>query len=183
MANINNGLVGFPALQVQALKGTFSSLTGTNANSATNNFSGTNTFSGPFLATGKVTIEGGVLPGSVTLTPAAGAATVCLVSIQVLDGAGVALASSRLIDVWLSDAPTGIGLTATTASGAVGAGASGTDWFTYTAKKALKVQTNAAGLYVLSITDAAKTGFYVCSQIQGAGNFQISAQLIVGNYG
>lgn len=143
---------------------------------------------------GKVTLKAGAVlqvqgklaPASASFTPAAGGANVSLVSIQVKDAAGVALTRSVMLEVWLSDAATGIGLTATTASGAVGAGASGTDLIAQVAKKLTLVQTNAAGLYILSITDAAKTGFFVCAQVVGEGSgpaFQVSAQLVTGNYG
>lgn len=123
------------------------------------------------------------MPATATLSPAAGASNVCLVTITVKDAAGVAMAASQSIEVWLSDAATGIGLTGTTASGAVAAGAAGTDMFTYTSKKHLKVQTSATGVYILSITDSAKTGFYVCAKLPGRGNTQVSAQLVSDNYG
>jgi hypothetical protein len=72
--------------------------------------------------------------------------------------------------LWLGDTANGIGLTATTASGAVGdktAGTTGTVMGVLTTKKALLVQTTAAGTYQLSITDTAKTPFYVHAEIDG----------------
>ena len=77
---------------------------------------------------------------------------------------------------------TGAGLTATTASGTVQAGASGTDLGTLTAKKALACRTTAAGLYILAITDTAKTGFYPVVTIPGR-KLIVGAQLVTGNYG
>ena len=146
-----------------------------------------------FESGGKATLKPGATitrgtalePVSASLTPAAGGANVCLVSIQVKDGAGVNLTRPVMLEVWLSDAATGIGLTAVTASGAVGAGASGTDLVAQVAKKLMLVQTNAAGLYVLSITDTVKSGFFVACAIvgEGTGAFQVSAQLVTGNYG
>ena len=121
-------------------------------------------------------------PAQVTFSPAAGGANVCLVSITIKDGAGNALASPVILDVLLSDASTGSGLTGTTASGAVAAGGSGTDLLSMVSKKALRVQTTAAGLYILSITDTAKTGFYVVANIPGLLP-AVSAQLVTGNYG
>lgn len=122
-------------------------------------------------------------PCTATLTPAAGSSNVCEVTIQVLNGAGVAVAYPVVLDVLLSDAATGTGLTATSASGAVAAKASsGTDLSTLVSKKALKVQTKANGTYILSITDAAKTGFYVVAHIPGLAP-SVSAQLVTGNYG
>jgi hypothetical protein len=117
-----------------------------------------------------------------TITPAAGSANVCLVTIQFTDGAGNAMPVPINFDLTLSDAATGAGLTAVTASGAVAAGASGTDLGTFTSKKALHCQTDATGKYILSITDTSKTGFYVVVQA-GLGNLIVSAQLVAGNYG
>lgn len=121
-------------------------------------------------------------PALATISPAAGASNICLVTITVKDGAGVAITGPTNLVVTLSDASSGAGLTATTASGNVVAGASGVDLATLVAKKALHVQTTAAGVYILSITDAAKTGFYVCAFIPGLKGI-VSAQLVTGNYG
>jgi hypothetical protein len=96
---------------------------------------------------------------------AAGATTVTNVSVRVarVDGrAGV-----HNFDLWLSDATTGAGHTAVTASGTVVAGTAGLLVATLVAKKALRVQTDATGLFVLQITDAAKTPFVVCAEIEG----------------
>lgn len=138
------------------------------------------------------TINGGIFkvadqaqPQKATITPAAGTpgSNISLVSIQVQDGGGNNLAFPTNMDVFLSDSAAGVGLTATAASGAVAAGASGTDFGDYLAKKAKYVQTTAAGLYILSITDVAKTGFYVCVNLPGQAKPIVSAQLIAANYG
>jgi hypothetical protein len=118
-----------------------------------------------------------------TITPAAGSANVSLVSIQLTDASGANLAVVVPVDVWLSDAATGIGLTGTTASGAVAAGTSGTDLGVLTTKKANRSITDATGLYILSITDSAKTGFFVCCSIPGSGEIFVSAALTAGNFG
>lgn len=123
-----------------------------------------------------------VCPDSCTIAPAAGSANVSLVTITVKDGSGTAMARATPITVWLSDASTGLGVTATTASGAVAAGASGTDIVDLTAKKVKKVVTSATGVYILSITDTSKTGFYVVVDIPDC-SLQVSAQLVTGNYG
>ena len=124
------------------------------------------------------------LPKNFTFTPAAGASTVCEVTIQAKDAAGVAMTRAVLFLLYLSDALTGIGLTGTTASGAVTAKtASGTDFGAITAKKALLAQSKADGTFILSITDAAKTGFYVCAVPLRGGSPSVSAQLVGGNYG
>lgn len=123
------------------------------------------------------------IPYSATITPAAGGSNVSEVTIQINNAAGVAVAYPVVLDVLLSDAATGAGLTATTASGAVAAkSASGTDLSTLVSKKALKVQTKADGTYILSITDTAKTGFYVVAHIPGLPPV-VSSALVSGNYG
>mgnify|MGYP000092975936 CR=1 FL=1 len=119
----------------------------------------------------------------VTFSPAAGSSNVCLVTIQVQDGQGNNLPGPFEMCVYLSDAATGNGLTATTASGAVAAGASGTDLSAKVSKKALDVLTDNTGKYILSITDTGKTGFYPCAICPGTGNVQIGTQLVTGNYG
>jgi len=132
----------------------------------------------------KMQQAGASLPSSISFAPAANGANVCEVTITVKDGAGVAIPETFNFDVWLSDAATGAGLTAVTASGTVAAKASsGTDLVTLVTKKALRVQTAANGIYVLSITDAAKTGFYVCAQGPWTGRTNVGTQLVSGNYG
>jgi hypothetical protein len=119
------------------------------------------------------------LPATFTLTPAAGSSNVCEVTIQAKDAAGTNMTRAVLFLLYLSDASTGIGLTGTTASGAVTAkAASGTDFGAITAKKALIAQTKADGSFILSITDTAKTGFYVCAVPMRGGVPSVSAQLV-----
>jgi hypothetical protein len=122
-------------------------------------------------------------PATVTLAAAAGAANVCEVTCTVKDAAGVAIPLAIHFDVWLSDAATGAGLTGTTASGTVTAkAASGIVLSTYTAKKALRVQSLGTGVFVLEITDTAKTAFYACVQNPATGA-TIALLLATGNYG
>lgn len=133
---------------------------------------------------GLVAIGGVSVPASVAFSIAAGGANVSEVTITVKDGAGVTLAGVFNLDVWLSDAATGAGLTGTTASGTVTAkAASGAVLGTLTAKKALRVQTLATGVFVLEITDTAKTGFYVAAQSPFTGGTLVSAQLVTASYG
>ena len=90
------------------------------------------------------------LAADVSFAAAAGGANVCEVTITVKNYAGSTLAGVAHLDVWLSDAETGAGLTGTTTSGTVTAkAASGAVIDTYTAKKALRVQTLATGIFVL----------------------------------
>jgi len=121
-------------------------------------------------------------PTTATFSPAAGGTDETLVTITVKDRAGNAVTGPVVFDVLLSDASSGAGLTATTADGAVAAGASGVDLATLVSKKALRVQTTAAGVYILSITDSAKTGFRVVAQLPGR-KAVVSSALVSGNYG
>ena len=121
-------------------------------------------------------------PYSVTFSPAAGSSNVCEITIKVTDYEGTTVADVHNLDIWLSDAATGAGLTATSASGTVAAkAASGVDFQIYSAKKAFRVQTLATGVYILSITDTAKTAFYPCASI--AGKTVVGTKLVTGNYG
>lgn len=117
-----------------------------------------------------------------TIVAVASTANVSLVTFTLKDFEGNTVAEVRMLDIWLSDAATGAGLTATTASGAVAAAAaSGADIGTLTTKKALRVQTLATGLYTLSITDTAKTGFFPCAQL--ASGTVVGAQMVTASYG
>ena len=124
------------------------------------------------------------LPASFTFAYAStGGSNVCEVSIQAKDAAGVAMTRACIVLIYLSDANTGVGVTGTTASGAVTAKAnSGTDMGAITAKKVLLAQTKADGTFVLSITDTSKTGFYVCVVPLRGGTPSVSAAL-TGHYG
>lgn len=118
------------------------------------------------------------LTGSAT----AGAENVTEVTITVTDENGVAVAKVHNLDVWLSDDADGAGLTATSASGTVAAKASnGVDLQVYSAKKAFRVQTKKTGVYVLSITDSAKTAFKVCATLNGTA--KVLMTLATADYG
>lgn len=109
-------------------------------------------------------------PVDATAAVATDGANATLVTITVKNANGKPMAKPVNMDLWLSDAATGAGVTATTASGNVTdktAGTTGIVLGTYTAKKALRVQTLANGTYQLSITDTSKTAFYVCVQLDG----------------
>lgn len=121
---------------------------------------------------------------SFSMVAAAGGSNVCEVTITAKDADGNTLAGVFNFDLWLSDAASGAGLTATTASGAVDVKTnSGAVLGTLTAKKALRVQTLATGVFVLSITDAAKTAFKVCAQAPGSGKTIVGVTLATGNFG
>jgi hypothetical protein len=110
---------------------------------------------------------------------APGAANISLVSISITRNDGPA--GVHVCDMWLADAASGAGITAVTASGAVAAGASGVVLQIITASKVFKIQTTAAGLFILSITDSAKTPFVVCVEIEGRAYPLIT--LTTANYG
>jgi len=121
---------------------------------------------------------------SFTFAATAGAENVCEVAITLKDAAGATVDGARPFMVWLSDAATGVGLTATTASGTVQAKAeSGADFATFTAKKALLVQPLATGIYTLEITDTAKTAFYVCAATLDGRAYSVSTVLATEDYG
>lgn len=123
-------------------------------------------------------------PYSISFAAAAGGANVSEVTITVKDANGDTLAGVYNLDVWLSDAATGAGLTGTSASGTVTAkAASGAVVGTYEAKKALRVQTLATGVFILEITDTAKTAFYVCAALPTSGEAQIATVLATADYG
>ncbi len=102
-----------------------------------------------------------------SITNAAGGGDdIAIVTFQAQDGLGNNVADVFNFDLWLSDdATAGAGLTATTASGAVTVSTAGAVIGTYTSKKALRVQTDATGLFNLTITDTGETAFVPCMQI------------------
>jgi hypothetical protein len=135
------------------------------------------------IAAGNIPAFGGKgIPTGVVISAAAGAVQYYSdVTFQVSDLTGTAVAGVYVFDIWLSDAATGAGLTGTTASGGISAETSGGVVLSvYTAAKALKVQTNTSGAFVLRIIDSAKTGFYPVANVDIVPN--IGAQLVAANY-
>jgi hypothetical protein len=123
-------------------------------------------------------------PSDFTFAIAAGGANVSEVTITIVDETGATVPGVHHFDLWLSDAATGAGLTATTASGAVTAKASsGADLGALTAKKMLRAQTKTTGVFVLSITDTVKTGFFVCARLSELTGVKVAPQLVTASYG
>ena len=121
---------------------------------------------------------------SIEVAIAAGAANVCEITLTVADPDGNAIAGTHVVDVWLSDAATGLGLTATSASGTVGVKATtGTEIAAPVAKKSLRVATKSDGTAVISITDTAKTGFYLAASVPGINDTMVTRQLVTSDYG
>lgn len=119
-----------------------------------------------------------------TAVAATDGANVTLITITIKDIAGTAIAYPEVFDVILSDAASGFGVTATTASGTVAGktdGTTGKDLQIYVTKKAFRVQATASGTYQLSITDTAKTLFKIVVCL--AGRPFVVLTLVVGNYG
>lgn len=134
-------------------------------------------FSALFLA-------GKELVSNLTFTITAGASTVSNIKIQAVNKDGVPIAGVFAFRVWLSDASTGIGLCAATASGTVQAkAASGTVLGAVTTKKALIVTTLADGSFTLEITDAAKSLVYIAADIPTVNLAAVSRKLVAGDYG
>jgi hypothetical protein len=121
-------------------------------------------------------------PKSATFAVAAGASNISSVTITAKDAAGVAMGRAVFMLVWLCDTGTGNALTSHDTV-TIAAGASGADFGILTANKALLVQTTAAGLYVLTITDAHKTAFYVCAKFLNGSAPSVSAVLSAASYG
>jgi hypothetical protein len=124
------------------------------------------------------------LPYTVTMAAAAAGSNVCEVTFTVKDGSGATIAAVHNLDIYLSDAATGAGLTATSASGTVTAKASsGAVINIQSAKKAITAQTLATGVFILEITDTAKTAFYPCVVAPATSRAIVGTQLVTGNYG
>ena len=124
----------------------------------------------------------------VALTPtfaiASGGSNISEITIQWQDGKGNNVAFAVLTEVWLSDDAAGIGLTSTSASGTVTAkSSSGVDFGALTAKKALVAQSLATGVFILEITDTAKTAFIVATKCPFTGQTFVSAALATADYG
>lgn len=120
----------------------------------------------------------------ITMTAAAGAANITEVTITVKDGGGNTLARVHQLDLWLSDDVDGEGHTTATASGTVtNKAASGLVVATQVAKKALTVQTLKTGIFILEITDTAKTLFKVCARAPGTGRSIVGITLLTASYG
>lgn len=122
-------------------------------------------------------------PTGVKFTATPSTANICLVTCQLIDNEGFAVAVAAEIEIWLSDAATGLGITGTTASGAVAAGATGTDLAVLVTKKMIRAQTDVNGSYTLSITDTAKTAFYVAIKLTKHNKARVSAVLATANFG
>ena len=131
-----------------------------------------------------IKLAGTATVDDLVFTYTSGAANVSNVWIQAANADGDTIALVWMGPIWLSDAATGAGLTATTTSGTVQAlTGNGTDFGTLTSKKALYSQSNVAGLYGLEVTDTSKTGFYPCTVNPFTGLVDCGDQMVSGDYG
>lgn len=116
----------------------------------------------------------GVL-ASVSWVVAAGAANICTFTGTLKDAAGATIAASRPIQLYISEAATGIGITAD----AYSTGASittGTQLVALTANKAWLINTHTDGTFRISITDTAKPADqYAVAIIGPTGQLSVSA--------
>ena len=111
-----------------------------------------------------------------------GAANICQITIQMADNGGQPIANQAFdLDVILSDAANGVGVTATGPSGGL-AVTGGTQLNIYVAGKALYAQANASGQLIITITDTAKTGYYVMVQGAALPFAYVSRQLLAADY-
>lgn len=110
----------------------------------------------------------------VLITVAPGAANTCVATLQLQNNEGAPVASATNIDVWVSDAATGIGLTATANTSEITA-TSGTLFGIYTTEKAWRVQTDTTGKAVLIITDTGKHATFVAANLARRGAISVAA--------
>lgn len=94
-------------------------------------------------------------PVTIDIALAAGAANTMTATITVLDGAGVAIDAVHMLEWWISEAATGIGLTADTYSGDVTT-TTGTEYQQIVDKKHYTGLTDVNGVLVISAVASAK---------------------------
>jgi hypothetical protein len=121
------------------------------------------------------------VPASIAITHAAGASNVVNVTFTVTDGNGAAMAKPVFINVWLSDAATGLAVT-THAADSITA-STGSVWHVETAAIALKLQTSATGVATVVVTDTHKTAYYVCATLGIDPRPNVIHLLATGDYG
>jgi len=97
------------------------------------------------------------------------------ITITVKDGAGTAIDAVHEIEWWISEAATGIGLTADSYSGDVTA-VTGTEWLEHTSKKHYTYLTDVNGVLVArAVASANPTDQYVAARHPITGKLVVSA--------
>lgn len=110
---------------------------------------------------GAITKDGAAKVDSFTVALAAGAANTMTITITAVDATGATVAKVVPFEFWISEAATGIGLTADSFSGNLTA-TSGAIHTAITAKKHVLGVTAATGVAVLSLVDTAKPADQYC---------------------
>ncbi len=112
---------------------------------------------------------------SISIVPAAGAANVCVFTGTLKDADGATIAARKAIRVYISEAATGVGVSADTYS--TGASVTtGSVVLTETANKVWDILTHTDGTFAISITDTAKPADqYVVAITPLTGNVNVSA--------
>jgi hypothetical protein len=116
-----------------------------------------------------------------TFAIAAGASGVSNVTLTVKDGAGVALARSTIVDVYLSDSATGDSIAAHVPDTSMTIVTNGLALATLVTNKMLRCKTKNDGTLTIAIADATKTHYYVAAVVDG--DISVSAQLEDASYG
>jgi len=125
---------------------------------------------------GKILAEyADALNNTVTVALAAGAANTMGITITVKDGNGATVAGVHQLEFWMSEATTGIGLTADAYSGDLTASV-GAILSAHTAKKHWSVVTAATGIFTAALVDTAKPADqYVAVRRPTGGKVFVSA--------
>jgi hypothetical protein len=141
---------------------------------------------------GLISFNNQVLPGKILFTIAPGAATICNVTIQVQDNGGQAIArtdglTTTAPTVWDLDVilalSTGVLTTIVPSTGMAVLQGVLLNTYAPTFARAMYIQTTATGLVQVSITDTARSGFFVMVQAGGQPIPALSRQLVTGDYG
>lgn len=123
------------------------------------------------------------IANSFSIANAAGASTVCSVTVTAIDGSGATVAAVHQFIFTLSDSSSTGAVTGTTASGTVTC-TTGVDYYDLVAKKQKIINTATTGIAVIAITDSSKTTFYpVVTGFARGGKLIYGAQLTTGSYG
>jgi hypothetical protein len=117
-----------------------------------------------------------------SFSAASGAANVCTMTLQATDNEGNNVAAVINFDAWISDAVTGAGLAASGLTSELTAG-TGALVGILTAAKAWRLQTDATGLCVVSLTDTGKHLTNFCASVTGHAAPVVAATLAAANYG
>ena len=139
--------------------------------------------SGPINSEAGFQVNGVAQPvaANSTVSAAAGAANTATITIQLKDGEGNNVVGVKPVDVYLSDASTGIGITGTAASTGLSVASGGGVRLVTAITKSIACVTSATGGLVLSLLDTGKTTYYVVIVVDNG--VKVSDQLTTGSYG